>query len=348
VEKYVFFKLIAKSSFALAEGFILLASSRAISHSIFCFVAWLFFHTNNSVAGGAEIYWATAEAIGYNSGGQNGIYKADANGTGVSKIADSKYPFDLVIGKNGEGLFWTDNFGTISRSQIDGSNPQIIVNGLAKPWGIALDASHAKLYWTDATLGKIQRSNLDGTSVEDVLLGLSSPRELAIDPLNNKMYWAENYGGKIKRANLDGTASEVLLRGLTRGFGLDGLELDLVHGVMYLTESNRIISANLDGSSMKTCVYLTNSQPVSLAVDSLGGSLYWSDYTPDKIHRANLDGSGDVILMNALHPSGIFFVPEPSTLALLSMGGIGLIACGWRRRKAYMSLLIKKPTKRQR
>jgi sugar lactone lactonase YvrE len=50
----------------------------------------------------------------------------------------------------------------------------LITTGLSAPWGIALDTTGGKMYWTDAESSKIQRATLDGTSVEDLIKTYSS------------------------------------------------------------------------------------------------------------------------------------------------------------------------------
>ena len=64
--------------------------------------------------------------------------------------------------------------------------------------------------------------------------------------------------------------------------------------------------------------------------------MYWSEYFDGTIQRANLDGSG----IETIIDSGVAYVwqtavlvPEPSTLPLLTMGALGLLAFAWRRRR---------------
>ena len=45
----------------------------------------------------------------------------------------------------------------------------LITSGLSVPYGLAVDVSGGKMYWTDRQNGKIQRADLDGSNVEDLL-----------------------------------------------------------------------------------------------------------------------------------------------------------------------------------
>jgi DNA-binding beta-propeller fold protein YncE len=294
-----------------------------------CAAALVFLIPIQNIVLASAIYWTTAGHLG-----TNGISTAKTDGTGVTKLVSSSYPFDVAVGPGGEGLFWTDYYGTIGRANLDGSNQQTIIGGLGNPWGIAIDSTNQKLYWSDTSLNKIQRANFDGSSVEDVITGLSGPREIEVDPFKSKIYWVDNGFGEIKRSDLDGSGLQVLVSGLPSGsYGVSGMSLDLTNGVMYWAEDSstgKIRRANLNGTGITDCIQIPQTQPVSVTVDALGGYLYWTDYTYGKIHRANLDGSGDEVLLNEYHPLGITFVPEPGTLCLLGFGALDLL----RRRRA--------------
>ena len=57
--------------------------------------------------------------------------------------------------------------------------------------------------------------------------------------------------------------------------------------------ADKIQRANLDGSNIEDLVTQGLSVPTGIALDVVGGKMYWTDlanYT-DKIQRANLDGS---------------------------------------------------------
>jgi sugar lactone lactonase YvrE len=59
--------------------------------------------------------------------------------------------------------------GRIMRSGLDGSAPKVVVAGLNRPDGVAVDLEEDKLYWTEN--GLIGRANLDGSGKETIVEG---------------------------------------------------------------------------------------------------------------------------------------------------------------------------------
>ena len=73
-------------------------------------------------------------------------------------------------GRAQPALFFADG-GThdVYRANVDGSGlVTLMASGLSTPQGLAIDATHGKLYVTDIDTGKIWRANLDGSGVEDL------------------------------------------------------------------------------------------------------------------------------------------------------------------------------------
>ena len=107
-------------------------------------------------------------------------------------------------------------------------------------------------------------------------------------------YWISGYN--IQRANRDGSNYG---RVLNAGNYVTELALDSERGQLYWVEQgsganriNRIRRANLDGSNQQDIVTGFGNPPSGLALDVLGGKIYWSYISSATlIQRANIDGS---------------------------------------------------------
>ena len=223
----------------------------------------------------------------------------------------------LVTANTDEALlkmYWMGRYGSISRANLDGSNQESL--GSARSYGIALDVSGGKMYWTDWSAGRIQRANLDGSNIEDLVTqGLNSPKGIALDVEGGKMYWTDpghswdHDIGKIQCANLDGSNVEDLVtREQVELRHPWGIALDVSGGKMYWTDwgTHKIQRANLDGSNIEDLVTRLSS-PRGIALDVLAGKMYWTDYNANTIQRANLDGSNieDLVTQTLKNPRGI-------------------------------------------
>ena len=207
-------------------------------------------------------------------------------------------------------LYWTDGqTHKIQRSNLDGSGVEDLVTRVDS-WGLALDVSGGKLYWTD--WGKIRRSNLDGSGVEDLITtGLMNPRGFALDVSGGKMYWTDVGADKIQRSNLDGSDVEDLVTTGLRHPG--GFALDVSGGKIYWTDwgTRKIQRSNLDGSGVEDLVtFIEGVYPRGLALDVSGGKIYWPTRWDErsKIQRSNLDGSGVenlVTFIEGVYPHGL-------------------------------------------
>jgi len=224
-------------------------------------------------------------------------------------------PIGVDTDTGGGKLYYSEfTTGTIKRvNTLDGSNIETMVTGATSPFGIALDQTNSKIYFTENT-GNIKSADLAVGSTPDspaLVTGLSFPREIELDIAAGKMYWTE-LSGTVKRADLDGTNIETLISGTNP----NGLALDIAAGKMYWIEqaasTGTLNQANLDGTMPVTLV--TNlDNPFSL--DLAGGSLYWTEVgVTDVIKRSDLSGGNIttlVTLVGAANPFGIsVYVPE--------------------------------------
>ncbi len=121
-----------------------------------------------------------------------------------------------------------------------------------------LDMAGGKMYWTDSGTEKIQRANLDGSNIENIVTGVEAPNGIALDVAGGKMYWT--VWMKIQRADLDGQNIEDLVESYIEIIGTEDLIEEYV-------------------------------SPYGIVLDVAGGKMYWTEKWPNKIQRANLDGS---------------------------------------------------------
>ncbi len=235
-----------------------------------------------------KIYWINNHNV--ISGLDSKIQRADLDGSNLEDLYTTGGGFRFIDLNNNNKLYGINSYkGLLQKSNLDGTNIEIINNYLVFPREIDLDITNGKMYWID--LGIIQRSNLDGTSVEDlVTTGLSDPYGIALDVTNGKMYWTDYGTDKIQRSNLDGTMIEDLV---TTGLSTpSSIALDLSNGKMYWTDygTHKIQRSNLDGTMIEDLV-TGLSDPIGIALDVSNGKMYWTDAGTDKIQRANLDGT---------------------------------------------------------
>ena len=119
----------------------------------------------------------------------------------LSTIPKQAYAYDKMI-------YWSDDTG-INRINPDGTGRQQIIPYESGYWGygLAIDSSAGKMYWTEGYYGtgagKIRCSNLDGSNAQTIVTGLAYPCDMALDTSAGKIYWTEDFD--IKRANLDGS-----------------------------------------------------------------------------------------------------------------------------------------------
>jgi len=201
---------------------------------------------------------------------------------------------------NSSAVSKTTKTGAIYSAPLSGSTKNMVVVGLAKPWGIAADTVNQKIYWTDQTAKKVMRANYNGTGAEDIVTGLTEPRGIAVDEVSSKIYFADAaQSSKIMRANLDGSSVEDLV--LRTGYAQpEGVALNLKTGKVYWTERGlrRVHRSNLDGSVVEELMnFDTSHTPTGIVVDADNHRIYVADEEAGIITSADLDGCNSAKLL---------------------------------------------------
>ena len=146
--------------------------------------------------------------------------------------------------------------------------------------------AEGKIYWTDPTRG-IQRANLDGTNVEQIVeADVRRPADIALDLLRGKIYWTDSWN--IYWSDLDGSSLQPFI-----AFADEEEDFNWPTAAWKADEME-------GGVNMASGV-------TSIAVDVLGGKIYWishlpeDDYDEGYVARANLDGS-NVEFLSGYYP----------------------------------------------
>ena len=161
-----------------------------------------------------------------------------------------------------------------------------------------ISQSQAALYWTDAGTNKIQRSNLDGSQVTDVVTAPTNfPNGIAYDSVSDRVYWTNSLSGNINSVTAGGTGltqpisgSSGVIQGLAVAGGLDKM--------FWASAGDGVIrQSSLSGLNVSNLVTGLLS-PNDVAVDTVGGLIYWTEIDGDRIGRANLDGTNKTFLVS--------------------------------------------------
>jgi DNA-binding beta-propeller fold protein YncE len=149
----------------------------------------------------------------------------------------------------------------------DGSDKTVLVTGCPIPDGVAVDVEAGHIYWTNMGMppvddGSIERVDLDGGNRTTIVPsgGTYTPKQLHFDAVDRRLYWGDREGMRVMRCELDGSNVETLVQS---GQGDDDRR-----------------------DETRWCV--------GIAVDHVGGYLYWTQKGPSdaglgRILRAGID-----------------------------------------------------------
>ena len=232
-----------------------------------------------------------------------------------SSVEDIVPSVENVVGLavTSERLYWVEdtgnNSGRLRRSNLNGTNIQLIRDLTATPFGITVDTVNSKIYMTNGW-GKVQAINLDGSGyAPNLITGLTNPKDIAVS--GGKVYWITG-GGTVHSANVDGTGVTQIAGGYST-LGSIAVGSGKVFWTEAISESDgNIHSANLDGSSVTEVVSLL-AAPYGISVDASANKLYFTN-SRGRLMQSNLNGGGIKIVASNLVALGDVAVPSgPAT-----------------------------------
>ena len=252
------------------------------------------------------------------------IYEFTANGT-RSTFGKVSSPNGLAFDNNGNLFVVDDNSGDIYEFTPNGTR-SIFASGLnttiAAPEGLAFDGN-GNLFEADGS-GNIYEFTPNGT--RSTFASGVSPMGLAFDG-NGNLFEADD-SGKIYEFTPDGSRS-TFASGVV-GVNSTGLTFS-DSGDLFEASSNSKIYEFTPSGGQST--FASGFRPMGLAFDS-DGNLFVGDYA-NRIYEFTPGGTQSTFASGLEYPEFLAFAPtptpEPSTIALLSAGAIGLFVCRWRR-----------------
>jgi hypothetical protein len=283
------------------------------------------------------LYWS------YNSpnGPQPVVMQASIDGS-------SAHPLP-IFGGGGErpiavdssnGNLFVGYSGTITRYDLDGTNPIPIFSTSTNPngvSGIAVDSIHDKLYWSynspNGPQPVVMQSNLDGSGALALpIFGGGGLRPIALDLEHGNLF--VGYSGTITSYDLNGNNPFTVFNTSTNPSGLSGIAIDPIHDKLYWSYNSPngpqpvVMQANLNGTGVQALPIFGGGGPRPIALDLINGNLLVG-YS-GTITRYDLSGNNPLVIFStSTNPSGLsgiaIFVPEPTAIWL--SGTAMVVAC---------------------
>jgi low density lipoprotein-related protein 2 len=178
----------------------------------------------------------------------------------------------------------------------NGNNLELVRNTSAAS-GIDFHLVQNALFFTDTEKRKVFKIPLKedsnkkaGRDIKDYsLAGAWSPVSVAVDWIGNNIYVVDSLGQKIDVFDFDGVYySIVLSSNLTSPVDI---ALDPTVGYMFITDNNRIVRANMDGTGLIPLVTDAVYKASGVALDLITKRVFWSDILLDYIETVDYDGN---------------------------------------------------------
>ena len=199
----------------------------------------------------------------------------------------------------------------IYRVDALGSSVEAIVNTTAAS-GVDFHFDRKLLFWSDTETRKIYSmfmdKKADGKETTDITVSFQwNPVSIAVDWITNKIYVCDTHNQKIDLFEFGGRRHAIVLS-QNLSAPLD-IALDPTHGYLFLTDTDNIDRALMDGTQRKTIVSTYIYKASGLTVDFINKRIIWCDSQLDQIVSVDYTGGNRHTLIR-----GSTKVPAPVRL----------------------------------
>jgi len=274
----------------------------------------------------SQIFWS-----GYNLGQNDGIYRADGDGSNVVQIITAEaftplvepyyvgLPTDLAFDPDNQLIYTISTADDIIwKTDLTGSQfENVHAMGETDPHQMEVDFVTQQIFWIEdngpTAPARIGRCGLDGSAATYIITNAGSRAGgIALDALNGYVFWTETYyfseptNMAVRRCELDGANAQAIVTNFAEGaFELGSIAVDPASQKVYWLQDHSLIRrADYDGLNPET---LYEEEAIGdrsgLVVDGVAGELFWTSLATSTIGRATLDGSSNAPLIENL-PSG--------------------------------------------
>jgi len=197
------------------------------------------------------------------------IKRSRLDGTAVTVLVEREAFLwqGIAVDSARQQIYWTqwiDSLaGNIWRSNMDGSQAEVLIQNAAGPQDIAIDTVNQHIYWTSYNEKGLWRADLDGTNVTALAHFDSNTNHLALDTANQHIYVTVSspmlYGNSypsIHRLNSDASENTVIYSSF--GVQLKGIAVHPENNRLYFAENivgvetASIFACDTDGSDLQT------------------------------------------------------------------------------------------------
>ena len=224
-------------------------------------------------------------------------------------------------------LYVAANSGNVYR--VDGTTLAVttFATGLTNASDVALDAS-GNVYVADSGAGTILKYSSAGGMPTTFATGLNTPEAITFD-LQGNLYIAENGSIAVLAAGAVTPTTLVSMAG-----DLLTMTLNSTGTTLFASTGTGVVGFDkTTGATDGTYSGVTASEVGDMTFDALG-NLYLGE--SGEIVKVLPDGTTSNYATVATEFGGFVLttVPEPGPTACLALGAAGLLALGWRRRRA--------------